>query len=169
MKQFLIIIVLSISSIAILNAQKKPKPEPVLQPVSNKEVVQSVFPASTKVEKINDYWFKILDDKNKVYGYAMTSTNYCKNIIGYNNTTPVIIITDKKMVIKKIALLSHYESPGYIKRLQQMGFFNNWDNLKLKEAGKVNPDAYTGATVTALAVNENVKFLIENGLKNLPR
>jgi len=169
MKQFLFLIVLIFSTSIILFAQKKPKPEPVLQPVSNKEVVQSVFPESTKVEKINDFWFKIVDDKNKVYGYAMTSTNYCKNIIGYNNTTPVIIITDKKMVIKKIALLSHYESPGYIKRLQQMGFFNNWDNLKLKEAAKIQPDAYTGATITALAVNENVKFLITNGLKNLPR
>jgi Na+-translocating ferredoxin:NAD+ oxidoreductase RnfG subunit len=143
--------------------------EPVLQRVSNKAVVQSAFPEATKVEKINEFWFKIVDDNNKLFGYAMTSTDHCKDVIGYNNVTPIMVITDKNFVIRKVALLSHYESPGYIRRLQQMGFFGTWDDLKLNEARKIKADAYTGATLTAKAVEKNLYFLIDNGGKKLPK
>ena len=142
--------------------------EPVLTQVSNKAVVQSVFPTATKVEKVNEFWYKITDDSNKLYGYAMNSTNYCKDVIGYNNTTPVMIITDKKYTIKKIALLSHYETRGYVRRMQQTGFFNAWDELPLKDALKVEPDGWSGATVTAVAVKKNVEFLVTKGLTVLP-
>jgi transcriptional regulator of nitric oxide reductase len=153
-----------------LMAQKRANDAaPVLHQVSNKDVVQSVFPEATKVEKVNDFWYKIINDKNKIYGYAMTSTDYCKDVIGYNNTTPIMVITDKKFVIKKIALLSHYETLAYIKRLEKMGFFNTWDDLKLNEVPKIKIDAYTGATVTAKAVEKNLLFLVEKGSKKLPR
>jgi hypothetical protein len=45
----------------------------VLHQVSNKEVVNEVFPTAIKVEEINDYWYKVLDVKQKTIGYAMTS------------------------------------------------------------------------------------------------
>ncbi len=156
--------------ICSLMAQKRAnEAEPTLHQVSNKAVVQSVFPQATNVEKVNDFWYKIIDEKNKIYGFAMISTDYCNDIIGYNNTTPIMVITDKKFVIKKIALLSHYETLGYVRRLERMGFFNSWDELKLSEVRKMKVDAYTGATVTAKAVEKNLHFLVENGIKKLPR
>ncbi len=145
------------------------KAEPVLTQVSNKDIVQSVFPEATKVEKINDYWFRIINDKNKVFGYAMTSVDYCEDIIGYNNTTPIMVVTDKKYTIKKIALLSHYETLSYIRRLEKLGFFSTWDELKLSEVINIKADAYTGATKTAKAVEKNLYFLAENGSKKLPK
>ena len=150
------------------SAQRR-QAEPVLTKISNKDVVQSVFPEATKVEKVNDYWFKIVNDKNKVYGYAMTSTEYCKDVIGYNNTTPIMVLTDKKFNIKKIALLSHYETLGYIRRLEKMGFFSNWNDVKLADIPKIKPDGYSGATKTAKAVEKNLLFLVENGSKSLPK
>jgi len=159
----IIVIVFAVS----ISAQRR-QAEPVLTKVSNKDVVQSVFPEATKVEKVNDYWFKIVNDKNKIYGYAMTSTEYCKDVIGYNNTTPIMVVTDKKFNIKKIALLSHYETLSYIRRLEKMGFFSTWNGLKLPEAVKIKADAYTGATKTAKAVEKNLYFLVENGSKKMP-
>ena len=150
------------------SAQRR-QAEPVLTKVSNKDVVQSVFPDATKVEKVDDYWFRIVNDKNKVFGYAMTSTEYCKDVIGYNNTTPIMVVTDKKFTIKKIALLSHYETLSYIRRLEKMGFFSNWDNIKLSKVPTIKPDGYTGATKTAKAVEKNLNFLVENGSKTLPK
>lgn len=173
MKKFFISSILTLLfSLLVINvmAQRRAnEAEPVLHQVSNKDVVQSVFPEATKVEKVNEYWYKIVDDKNKVYGYAMTSTDYCKDVIGYNNTTPIMVITDKKFVIKKIALLSHYETLGYIRRLEKMGFFSLWDDLKLTEVRKIKVDAYSGATATAKAVEKNLNFLVDNGSKKLPR
>jgi len=145
------------------------KAEPVLTQISNKDVVQSVFPEATKVEKVDNYWFRIVDDKKKTYGYAMTTTDFCKDVMGYNNTTPIMVVTDKKFVIKKVALLTHWETAGYIRKLDKMGFFNTWDELKLAEATKIKADAYTGATKTAKAIEKNFYFLVENGGKKLPK
>jgi Na+-translocating ferredoxin:NAD+ oxidoreductase RnfG subunit len=80
-----------------------------------------------------------------------------------------MIITDKKYVIKKVALLSHYETLGYVRRLEKLGFFTNWNDLKLAEAQNIKVDAYAGATITARAVEKNVNFLLQNGSKKLPR
>lgn len=150
----------------VVNAQgPKRKSPPVLHEVSNKQVVQSVFPDAVKVEKLNDFWFKIINSKSKVLGYALSSEPYCKDVIGYNNTTPVMIVTDKNRIIRKIALLSNWETLSYVTRLENKGFFNLWNGKSLKEAQNVQLDAYTGATFTAKAVKKNVDFLIENGIK----
>lgn len=169
MKQFLYSLVLiTLAFQAVAQNKHSREAEPVLTQVSNKAVVQSVFPEATKVDKVNELWYKITDDKNKLYGYAMNSLNHCQDVIGYNNTTPVMIITDTKFIIKKIALLSHYETRGYVRRMQQTGFFNAWDELPLKDALKIEPDGWSGATVTAIAVKKNVNFLVTKGLTMLP-
>ena len=152
----------------ILNAQPG-RNRSVLQQVSNKDLVQSVFPEAVKVSKINDYWFSVVDSKGKTLGYALSSEHFCENVIGYQAQTPVMIITTKKFIIKKVALLSHYESPGYVQILERNGFFRLWDEKTFTEAETVKPDAYSGATMTAKAVNENVKFLLDKGYKTKPR
>ena len=67
----------------------------VVHPVSNKEIVQSVFPEAAEVKKVNDYWYYIQDSKGKVLGYALNSNTHCEGIIGYGKQTPVMIITNK--------------------------------------------------------------------------
>ncbi|MDX9748711.1 MAG: FMN-binding protein [Paludibacter sp.] len=169
MKQFLFSLALLVVTLQAVSQHKHSREaEPVLTQVSNKAIVQSVFPTATKVEKVNELWYKISDDKNKLFGYAMNSINHCQDIIGYNHTTPVMIITDTKYIIKKIALLSHYETRGYVRRMQQTGFFNAWDELPLKDALKIEPDGWSGATITAEAVKKNVDFLVTKGLTMMP-
>ena len=46
----------------VLNAQPG-RNRSVLHQVSNKDLVQSVFPEAVKVSKINDYWFSVVDSK----------------------------------------------------------------------------------------------------------
>ncbi len=136
--------------------------------VSNKEVVQSIYPTATEVKKSNEYWYNILDNNGKLLGYAMNSKAYCQDVIGYRKQTPVMIITDKKGEIRKVALLTNYETPGYVNLLEKNGFFNLWNGKKLKEAQKVAIDGYSGATVTAIAVEKNVKYLLAKGLDVKP-
>ncbi len=142
--------------------------EPVLHEVSNKAVVQCVFPEAVKVEKVNDYWYFILNEKGKVIGYAMNSQSFCADVVGYKGTTPVMIITDTKYMIKKVALLSHYETLSYVRLLENEGFFSQWNNKNIKEAGKHTLDGYSGATETALAIEMHVQFLLKNGAKLFP-
>ncbi|MFZ4583302.1 MAG: FMN-binding protein [Paludibacter sp.] len=165
-----VFLVASLVLCMFVSAQNKGRKQPpVLTEISNKEVVQSIYPDAAKVDKLNDYWFKVVDDKNKVLGYAMSSVPYCKEVIGYNNTTPVMIITNSKGIIQKVSLLSHWETIGYIRKLERMGFFGLWNGKSIKEASKVELDAYTGATLTAKAVMKNVQFLLVNGALNKPK
>lgn len=168
MRNFLLTLCLFVSFVVGAQGHRKKTP-PVLHEVSNKEIVQSVYPDAVKVEKQNDYWFKIVDAKRKILGYALSSEPFCKNVIGYNNTTPVLIVTDKNRIIRKIAILSNWETQSYVTRLETKGFFGLWNGKTLAEAKTVQLDAYTGATFTAKAVKQNVDFLIENGIKTLPK
>ena len=133
MKHFFLVATLAFC--ILVSAQNKGRKQvPVLTEVSNKEIVQSIFPNAAKVDKLNEYWFKVVDDKSKVLGYAMSSVPFCKEVIGYNNTTPVMIITNSKGVIQKVSLLTHWETMGYVVKLERMGFFNLWNGKSLKDA-----------------------------------
>lgn len=143
--------------------------KPVLHEVSNKDIVMSIYPEAAKVEKVNDYWFRVLNSGNKTIGFAMSSASFCKDVKGYNGVTPVLILTDKNWIIKKVALLSNWESVGFVRKLEKRGFFDLWAGKSLKEAKSIQVDAHTGATFTATAVSKNVDFLLKNGSKKLPR
>jgi hypothetical protein len=151
------------------NEQKEKRKPPVFHAVSNKDVVTSVYPDAVKVEKVNDYWYSILTSESKPLGYAMSSVPFCKNVKGYNDLTPVMIITDKNWVIQKVAILSNWETLSYIRKLTKKGFFNLWNGKTLAEAKLVKPDGYTGATLTVVAVSKNVDFLLSKGAVKLPK
>jgi len=168
-KYLIVFLALSFSLNAQQRANQAKKEIPVLHEVSNKDIVQSVYPDAIKVDKINNFWFRILDGNNQVLGFAMSSSPYCKDVIGYNDVTPIMIITDKKWTIQKVSLLTHYETISYVKRLEKKGFFNLWVGKTLAEAKKVELDGYTGATCTAIAVSKNINYLLENGVKVLPK
>jgi len=169
-KKILIALIILSNTASADNLRKQGKEAaPVLHEVSNKDVVQSIYPDAAKVEKVNNYWYKILDNNDKLLGFAMSSLPYCKNVKGYNNTTPVMILTDEKWVITKVSILTNWETLGYVKKLERRGFFDLWVGKTLKEAKTVRPDGYSGATYTALAVSKNVDFLLNNGVNKLPK
>ncbi|MDD3906896.1 MAG: hypothetical protein PHF34_01635, partial [Bacteroidales bacterium] len=106
-------------------AQQTQKPAPVFHQISNKQLVQSVYPEAAKVVKVNAYWYKVVNSNQKILGYALSSANYCKDVKGYNDVTPVMIITDKNYIIEKVALLSNYETQSYVNKLERNGFFRS--------------------------------------------
>jgi len=161
-------ILVTLTLVLLLHVRAQSRGNAVFQEIKNKEVINSVFPTAQKIEKENAFWFKIVDANKKQLGYALSSMPYCKDVIGYNDATPVLLITDTKLRVLKVQLLSHWETASYIQRLETKGFFKQWNGKSIKQAKNVHLDGYTGATLTAKAVDKNVQFLIENGLKNLP-
>ena len=99
----------------------------------------------------------------------MSSASFCQDVKGYNNLTPVMILIDKSKIIKKVALLSNWETQRFVDKLEQKGFFDAWVGKTLKDAKTVSVDARTGATYTALAVSKNVDFLLSTAAKKLPK
>jgi len=140
----------------------------VFKEVSGLDVVKTIYPDASAVEKSNGVWFKIIDANSKVLGYCLSSKPYSDGIVGYHNTTPVIIVTDKSKIIQKVAILSNWESPGFLKKLERLNYFNNWTGLKIKDAlkKKATADSYTGATISATALSKNVEIILEKAAKN---
>jgi Na+-translocating ferredoxin:NAD+ oxidoreductase RnfG subunit len=140
----------------------------VLNEVSGLEVVQSIYPEAVAVEKGKEVWFKVVGADKKVLGYCLSSKPYSDTIIGYNNITPVIVVTDKRKVIKKVAILSNWETPFFLKKLEKQLYFNTWDGLKIEEAHKrrANVDSYSGATLSARALSKNMEIILDKALIN---
>lgn len=171
-KGILILLVLVTNGVFGQENEKEPKEKrkpPVFHEISNKEVVTGVFPDAVKVEKVNEYWYSILNNESKPIGFAMSSVPFCKNVKGYNNLTPVMIITNKDFVIQKVAILSNWETLSYIRKLTKKGFFDLWTGKTLSEAKSVKPDGFTGATLTVVSVTKNVGFLLSKGSTKLPK
>ncbi len=144
------------------NAVNGKKETPVFKQIAGLDVIKTVYPDAVAVEKVNNVWFKILDANKKLLGYTLSSKAYSEGIIGYHDTTPVIVITDKDQVIKKVSLLSNWESAAYTKKLERQNYFNTWNGIKVSDAGTKKPevDSYTGATYTASAVKKNMEKVI---------
>ena len=136
--------------------------------VSGLEIVKSIYPDAYKIEKGNGVWFNIVDANKTVLGYCLSSKLYSDDIIGYNSTTTVIIITDKSKIIKKVAILSNWETATILKKLERQNYFNSWNGLKINDALKKKPsvDSYSGATITAEALSENVKIILKRAAQN---
>ncbi len=150
------------------NAANSKKETPVFKDISGMDVIKTVFPDAAAVEKVNTIWFKIVDNSKKLLGYTLSSKPYSEGIIGYHNTTPVIIITDKNKVIQKVAMLSNWESLAYTRKLERQNFFNTWNGLKVPDAvtKRSTVDGYSGATYTASAVTKNVELILQKACEN---
>jgi len=80
-----------------------------------------------------------------------------------------MILVDKNKIVKKVALLSNWETPKFVSKLEQTGFFDSWVGKDLQSAKTVQVDARTGATYTAKAVAKNVDFLLNTAVAKLPK
>ncbi len=149
-------------------SQGRGKEVPVLKEISGLQIVKTVYPSATGVEKINDVWFKVVDAKKSILGYCLSSKPFTEDVIGYHKTTPVTVILDKDKTIIKVALLSHWETASYVTRLERMKFFETWNGLKIDQAltRKASADSYTGATITSVAVSKNVEIVLKKAQEN---
>jgi len=167
MKKAVLLFIIFIVTTSIYS-QGRGKEIPVLKEISGLEIIKSVYPQATGVEKVNEVWFKIVDAGKKVLGYTLSSKPYSEDIIGYHKTTPAIVILDKERVIKKVALLSHWETTAYVSKLDRLKFFDNWNGLNIEGAlkKKAAADSYTGATITAVAVSKNIEVVLKKAMEN---
>ncbi len=166
MKKIVSAVILILFS-TFITAQGK-KEIPVLKEISGLQVIKTIYPQASAVEKINDVWFRIVDEKKSIIGYTLSSKPFTDKIIGYHNTTPVIIIMDKQKIIRKVTILSHWETASYITRLERQSYFDTWNGLTIENALKkrAGADSYTGATVSAVSLSKNVEIILKKALEN---
>jgi len=95
----------------------------------------------------------------------INTTSLSEDVLGYSGPIPVKITIDKNDKIKSVILLTNIETPGYIRKVQKM-FLPKYKGMKVKDCLKRQPDVVTGATVSVIAIKENVRRGLEYYQKN---
>ena len=118
--------------------------------------IQILFQNAKKFEK-KDKIFKVHDAKNKILGYAINTSPYTDDIIGYASNVPILIGFSPENKIIGIHLLENAESEDFVKTIRDTGFFESWNGLSATKALEKKVDAVSGATMTSDAVIKGIK------------
>lgn len=125
----------------------------------DKAIVRA-FPTVEYVKKAS-MWTMVYDAKRQLLGYAVFSKPASNGIKGYNGETPVLVALDKKEIITGVWLLDNQETPKFAQRVEDAGFYKNWNGMTVKQALKKEVDAVSGATFTSKAVAESVRAALK--------
>ena len=93
--------------------------------------IVKAFPTVKSVKKAKK-WTEVYDANKKLLGYAVYSKPASDGIKGYNGETPVLIALSPKQVILGVWLLENKETPRFAKKVENAGFYNNWNGLTVK-------------------------------------
>lgn len=122
--------------------------------------IVKAFPTAKSVKKTKK-WTEVYDANNKLLGYAVYSKPASDGIKGYNGETPVLIALSPKQVILGVWLLENKETPKFAKKVEDAGFYKNWNGLTVKQALKKEVDVVSGATYTSNGVIQSVKAALK--------
>ena len=122
--------------------------------------IVKAFPTAKSVKKTKK-WTEVYDTNKKLLGYAVYSKPASEGIKGYNGETPVLIALSPKQVILGVWLLDNTETPKFAKKVEDAGFYKNWNGLTVKQALKKEVDAVSGATYTSNGVIKSVQAALK--------
>lgn len=122
--------------------------------------IVKAFPTVKEVKKAKK-WIEVYDANKNLLGYAVYSKPASDGIKGYNGETPVLIALSPKKVILGVWLLENKETPKFAKKVEDAGFYKNWNGLTVKQALKKEVDVVSGATYTSNGVIKSVRAALE--------
>ena len=86
---------------------------------------------------------------------VVNTTTLAKDVIGYNDITPVKIYIQGNKIVK-IEALSNDETPRYFAKVKK-NLLDKWNGMTVTKAQTASVDVVTGATLSSKAVIENVR------------
>lgn len=116
------------------------------------EVMSRFFPGGEKCKLGQDSIWQIYDGEGAHLGALIDSRPYGQNNYGFGGPTPILIATDTEYKVLGVEIVDHNETPSYIKLVTRKGFFNQWNDLSLREALQKPVDVVSGASMTSNAV-----------------
>jgi NosR/NirI family nitrous oxide reductase transcriptional regulator len=135
------------------------------EPVTLAEV-QSLFPAATSLtaNQPRAGWFRVLDEKTKLLGFAVRTSPYTDNGRGYRGPTELLVaIAPDARTVTSVLIRRSYDTPGYVERVKDDDEFlrlltgrtiDEWASLDFARAGI---EGVSGATQTSFAVADGLK------------
>ncbi len=121
--------------------------------------LQETFPDAVVYEEPEtaEEWITIYNTEQVAIGYAVITSPYADDVIGYSGPTPLLICIDARERIQSVTLLTHFETPGLIEILEQEGFFETWNGRSWASAIEQDVDAISGATTSCQGIVGTLK------------
>ncbi len=107
----------------------------------------------------------VLDASSRRIGRLLHTQPLAKHIIGYGSYLPIVIGIDAEDKITGLLLQKNDETPGFIKRLNKLGFFDSWNGHQASEAVNLPVDAVSRATMTSRATIESLRLRLAEYVK----
>ncbi|GHS87920.1 hypothetical protein FACS1894201_09320 [Bacteroidia bacterium] len=85
---------------------------------------------------------------------------------GYGGPTPLRITLDSNDRIQSVELFTNQETPAFVKRITDKGFFNSWNGLSAVEAVEHPVEAITGSTMTTRSVINTLRDDIDRRIQS---
>ena len=95
---------------------------------------------------------------------VINTTDLCKDVIGYDGPTPLVIKVVNG-VVASVEALPNTESPSYFDRVIKGGLLKAVVGKKVDEATKMKLDAVSGATYSSEAVIENLRVGLQKAAR----
>lgn len=132
--------------------------KPVADQRFNKEDAARIFTEMHELRPVDSETYDVFDSSGKRIGYLVHTFPDADNILGFATVLPVLIGIDAHNKIKGIVLQKNGETPGYIKKIVNAGFFDSWNGMSVKEALNSQIDAVTRATMTTQAIIDGMQL-----------
>ncbi|NLF40744.1 4Fe-4S binding protein [bacterium] len=83
--------------------------------------------------------------------YVVDSRHLGMRITGYGGETPLALWLETNLVVDRIEILAHHETPGFVEYVTNTAWWSSWAGAPLGDliTGAQKPDAVAGATATA--------------------
>ncbi len=129
------------------------------------EEAQMLFAGATTLEYLSADEALVRDSNNRRTGRLLHTQPLAKHITGYGSFLPIVIAIDAEDKITGLLLQKNDETPGFVKRLEKLGFFASWNGRSASEAVNLPVDAVSRATMTSRATIESLRLRLAEYVK----
>ena len=121
--------------------------------------LRETFPEAVVYEEPTtpEEWIVIYNPDQDVIGYAVITSPYADDIVGYGGPVPLLVCIDTRERIQSVTLLTHFETIGLMELLKEGGFMDIWNGRTWEDALDQNVDAVSGATMSSQAIIDTLK------------
>ena len=136
-------------------------------PENNKKINLKKFFSENVIINKENFVYKISNSDGKLLMTAVYSNDISADIFGYGGRVPVLVFISPNNKIFKLEILNNNETPEYIEHLEANNFFLQYFGKSIFDDFIMSKDidGYTGATISAKAINNEVKNSIDYYLK----
>lgn len=118
--------------------------------------VKKYFPVYTVLAKESDVLYRVKNGAAEV-GRLLVTTPVADDIIGFGGNIPLFLAVAPDDKILGLELLGNSESPDFLERIAETGFFDSWNGETLKDAVALDVNGVSGASMTTTAVKAGIR------------